>query len=835
MKSTNILTTDETKKQYILRNFATMKLFNYTTIPTIIQNYDNINFNVLLYNEYYIEKLKEGHRPPKLHLYSSDEISLMVKWGIYLIQEHAKNNLCRVPIPLDFNIKNLPDDISVDEDMVPPPLPLSQLDLEADEEREDKKQHKGLVMKNAKWNIHNKTQFSNNKMHLMHAYNKENPTKDLWIGDSGASCHFINTDFGMFDWKRITEEIGVGGGNVAMATKEGSVKLKVIQRNGEKSFITLTNVKFIKNLQTNLFSITTALTKGWTLSNRGVYIVLEKNDGRIIFDTPDPTTEGLLMTAKMIPLPLPTPTHKCYAMSHMSHKTMHHQNTPGDKLFKEIFYDKKGNSVWKTTSKPKHKMNNVRVPTSSPPSKTKTLDITQFHNILGHVNERILQQTARHYNYILSGTLPPCVHCTLANIHRMPLSKSTKDRATKTGERIFIDISQLSTPSMGGNKYWLLIVDDHTDYAWSYFLRNKSDTTTTILGFTSWMKLQGHPVRTIRCDNSGENRALQQVLNRTPQYIKFEFTAPSTPQQNGRVERKFAILYNYMRSMLNTANLPERLRETFWAEAAKHATDIINCLCTPTNQYPPYFMFFNKNPPFFEHLRIFGEITVIAKHVKFQSKMQNKGIIGIYLGHAEDHSAETSRYYNTETRRVIFSRDAIPMNVMYGEYFKNQITDPVERTLQNNPFYVLSEDDDDEEINEDTQQNIPPEINNIPTVPTIQEDEEEEEMGLVNNNDNSEEEDDMMPGLMTENEYQQVRQAIQQNNQQAQPVQQQQIQYRVHVPETHQPKLSRELRRLDGFFNPVATRMHQELQQHIEQFNNPMRMLNHIRPNQMSS
>ena len=86
-----------------------MKLFNYTTIPTIIQNYDNINFNVLLYNEYYIEKLKEGHRPPKLHLYSSDEISLMVKWGIYLIQEHAKNNLCRVPVPLDFNIQNLPD------------------------------------------------------------------------------------------------------------------------------------------------------------------------------------------------------------------------------------------------------------------------------------------------------------------------------------------------------------------------------------------------------------------------------------------------------------------------------------------------------------------------------------------------------------------------------------------------------------------------------------------------------------------------------------------------------------------------------------------------------
>jgi transposase InsO family protein len=43
--------------------------------------------------------------------------------------------------------------------------------------------------------------------------------------------------------------------------------------------------------------------------------------------------------------------------------------------------------------------------------------------------------------------------------------------------------------------------------------------------------------------------------------IEFEFTAPNTPQQNGKIERKFATVYGKMRAMLNCVKLTPHLRE----------------------------------------------------------------------------------------------------------------------------------------------------------------------------------------------------------------------------------------------------------------------------------
>ena len=52
-------------------------------------------------------------------------------------------------------------------------------------------------------------------------------------------------------------------------------------------------------------------------------------------------------------------------------------------------------------------------------------------------------------------------------------------------------------------------------------------------------KLEGKPVRRIRCDNAGENLTLQKRLKSADWKmgnIKFEFTSRNTPQQNSRVE-----------------------------------------------------------------------------------------------------------------------------------------------------------------------------------------------------------------------------------------------------------------------------------------------------------
>lgn len=64
--------------------------------------------------------------------------------------------------------------------------------------------------------------------------------------------------------------------------------------------------------------------------------------------------------------------------------------------------------------------------------------------------------------------------------------------------------------------------------------------------------------------------------------MKFEYTAPDTPQQNGRVERKFQTLYGRVRAMLyGAAELDMGTVRRFWAEAAATATVLDGELVRP--------------------------------------------------------------------------------------------------------------------------------------------------------------------------------------------------------------------------------------------------------------
>jgi hypothetical protein len=129
----------------------------------------------------------------------------------------------------------------------------------------------------------------------------------MWIGDSGASCHFTNDDTGYIKWQSINVVIGVGNNDVSIATKVGKIRLEVIQRNGQRSIITLNNCKCIPELRNNLFSITKTLTMGWKIRNTGIKLVLSKHSGTekgcIVFDTINPTTSDLVIMVKMVTLP----------------------------------------------------------------------------------------------------------------------------------------------------------------------------------------------------------------------------------------------------------------------------------------------------------------------------------------------------------------------------------------------------------------------------------------------------------------------------------------------------------------------------------------------------
>ena len=84
------------------------------------------------------------------------------------------------------------------------------------------------------------------------------------------------------------------------------------------------------------------------------------------------------------------------------------------------------------------------------------------------------------------------------------------------------------------------------------------------------------PVRYIRCDNAGENKKLEKVVN-GPAYnlsVEFEYTARNTPQQNHLVELKFAAIAGRARAMMNRAHIPKIERYLLFKHAAITATKL---------------------------------------------------------------------------------------------------------------------------------------------------------------------------------------------------------------------------------------------------------------------
>ena len=163
----------------------------------------------------------------------------------------------------------------------------------------------------------------------------------------------------------------------------------------------------------------------------------------------------------------------------------------------------------------------------------KSITATKLHLMTGHTGEHHLKPTANYMKLKLIGRLPPCEACAKAKMRQRNVQKKKiKKIPTKLGYRVFIDISSFKQVRRGGNKHWLIMVDEFSDYTHSFFLKKKSDQ---IKRLPMWIKgiAKKHriEIKRIRLDNSGENKSLQKECDKQNLGIIFEFTAPGTPLQ----------------------------------------------------------------------------------------------------------------------------------------------------------------------------------------------------------------------------------------------------------------------------------------------------------------
>jgi hypothetical protein len=237
--------------------------------------------------------------------------------------------------------------------------------------------------------------------------------------------------------------------------------------------ILINDVKFLPELCANLFSVNKAFKNGFKLSNENENIFLTKDSASITFDRIIKSLDGTVSGIKMVYLDSPT----AYVAQ--------------NKL-----------------------------------DSGKSVDVNKFHEIIGHCGLDCLKKTAQVHGLKLKGDFKVSKDCSVAKARQKNLNKDWKGGSQVSGERGYLDISSIRDESYGGPCFLVLLVDDFSDYCWSIFLKNKSDLKCKVMTLLTDLKIAEINVKYIRCDDSGENKALFEACQAQEYGVKFEFSGP---------------------------------------------------------------------------------------------------------------------------------------------------------------------------------------------------------------------------------------------------------------------------------------------------------------------
>jgi transposase InsO family protein len=157
-------------------------------------------------------------------------------------------------------------------------------------------------------------------------------------------------------------------------------------------------------------------------------------------------------------------------------------------------------------------------------------------------------------------------------------------------------------------KYFVTFIDDYSHFTWIYFLRSKDEVFSVFKIFHAYIQTQfSAQIKILRSDNGGEymSHLFQDFLQHHD--IIFLRSCPSTPQQNGVVERKNRHLLDVVHTLLLESSTPSR----FWCEALSTAVHLINRLPSPILNHDTLFIQLFGHPPTYSNLRTFGCVCYV--------------------------------------------------------------------------------------------------------------------------------------------------------------------------------------------------------------------------------
>ena len=445
---------------------------------------------------------------------------------------------------------------------------------------------------------------------------------DVWICDSGASCHTTNNLNGAVNKRRGgSSSVGHTGGAV---TAEWTVDIpgRFVSADGcNLQEATLTDVSFNKSLNYNLFSLSRVLKLGWVISKGdSTGITIKRDSTVIVFDIVVHTANGAVFATRFL-------------------------------RDSELF--------------------------AACTEKGLRVNINKAHELLGHGDEESTRASARVLGWTITrGTLKPCAHCAKAKARHKDTKKKSDsaNKATEPGERMFLDLSKVTVSRDDQSKYtlrakwWRGMVDEVTGKMWSDFSETKNGMVEPACELLNQLKARGLPIKVIRMDPAGENIKLEQRLKSADwailQPIKVEYTAAGVPQHNGPIEIKFPTVASRGRALMNAAWVPDDSRGKVAVEALRCATQLDGLRVVEVKgvKLTRDMHVYGSNPTWIVSMRTWGEAGVVYRGK--DGKAGNRGVPMMFVGYSERES-DTYRMWNPETNSVCNTRDVIWLKRMF--------------------------------------------------------------------------------------------------------------------------------------------------------------------------
>ena len=490
------------------------------------------------------------------------------------------------------------------------------------------------------------------------ALNVNSQDEEVWILDSGASCHMtsLRSRFSTYSELPAGRNIITANGAEIPIAGTGTVTFRARGRDGKEIPVTLKDCLHVPDLTENLISIPAIVSKGLSVSFKAGECRVLDSEGK---------------------------TYLC-ADQELGHYCLRATIE----------------STW-----------DFARTAAVPPSKEADAQ-TQFmlwHARLGHPSERVMHEMAA--KGLVSGIdmsrwsklrLGFCEACTVAKQKRLPFD-SSKSRETVPLGRVHMDLAGPFTESFSRFKYYYVLIDEATNKLWLRFLHKKSDAFMEFKGWKVEVESQSsYKVKCLRTDNGGEftSNAFEEYLKRHG--IRHEVTNPDTPEQNGKAERANLTIMDHVRAMLHQAGLSRR----FWAEAARHAAWLINR--TPTRALKnkaPEEAWSGKRPDV-DNVPIFGANAWALVKITGRKKLADRSRKLIFVGipdNVKGYRLVTPGGTMSTSRNVKFDESPIsslnPASSSASDRAPKALTHPIVTEDDEVPDLeeIDSDDDDDED------------------------------------------------------------------------------------------------------------------------------------------